>query len=95
MRAKIKGTEKRPRLSIFKSNRYICTQLIDDITGTVLVFDLFLGKNAKAAFEAGAMLAKKASEKKIKKIVFDRSGYKFHGTILELAKGAKKGGLEF
>lgn len=95
IRAKIKGTKTRPRLSIFKSNKNICAQLIDDTTGAVLVFVLYPGKNIKAAYSAGELLAKKSLEKKIKQTVFDRGGYKFHGTILALADGAKKGGLEF
>ncbi|MDP2946247.1 MAG: 50S ribosomal protein L18 [bacterium] len=93
VRAKIKGTEKRPRLSVFKSNKYIYTQLVDDENGKILV--AASDRNLKSAYEVGELLAKKAADKGIKKVVFDRSGYKFHGTILELAKGAREGGLKF
>jgi len=93
VRAKIKGTEKRPRLSVFKSNKYIYIQLVDDENGKILV--AASDRNLKSAYEVGELLAKKAADKGIKKVVFDRSGYKFHGTILELAKGAREGGLKF
>jgi len=93
IRAKIKGTAKRPRLSVFKSNKYIYTQLVDDENGKILV--AASDKNLKSAYEVGKLLAKKAADKGIKMVVFDRSGYKFHGAILELAKGAREGGLKF
>ncbi len=93
VRAKIKGTEKRPRLSVFKSNKYIYTQLVDDENGKILV--AASDRGLKSAYEVGKLLAKKAVDKGIKMVVFDRSGYKFHGTILELAKGAREGGLKF
>lgn len=93
IRAKIKGTAERPRLSVFKSNKYIYTQLVDDENGKTLV--AASDKNLKSAYEIGKLLAKKAAEKGIKKAVFDRSGYKFHGAIAELAKGAREGGLKF
>ncbi|MEK7578309.1 MAG: 50S ribosomal protein L18 [Patescibacteria group bacterium] len=92
-RAKIKGTEKRPRLSVFKSNKYIYTQLIDDENGKILA--AASDKGVKSAYEVGQLLAKKAADKGIRDVVFDRSGYKFHGTVLELAKGAREGGLKF
>ncbi|MDO8742990.1 MAG: 50S ribosomal protein L18 [Candidatus Azambacteria bacterium] len=94
VRAKIKGTEKRPRLSVFKSNKYVYAQLIDDENGKVLA-SASDEKNLKSVYEIGKLLAKKASDKKIKTVVFDRGGYKFHGKILELAKGAREGGLKF
>ena len=93
VRAKIKGTEKRPRLSVFKSNKYIYTQLVDDENGKILA--AASDRDLKSAYEVGKLLAKKAADKGIKMVVFDRSGYKFHGTILELAKGAREGGLKF
>jgi len=93
VRAKIKGTEKRPRLSVFKSNKYIYIQLVDDENGKILA--AASDRGLKSAYEVGKLLAKKAADKGIKKVVFDRSGYKFHGTILELAKGAREGGLKF
>ncbi|MCX6812876.1 MAG: 50S ribosomal protein L18 [Candidatus Azambacteria bacterium] len=93
IRAKIKGTAERPRLSVFKSNKYIYTQLIDDENGKILV--AASDRDLKSAYEVGKLLAKKAADKGIEMVVFDRSGYKFHGTILELAKGAREGGLKF
>jgi large subunit ribosomal protein L18 len=93
IRAKIKGTAERPRLSVFKSNKYIYTQLVDDENGKILA--AASDKNLKSAYEVGKLLAKKAADKRIKMVVFDRSGYKFHGAILELAKGAREGGLKF
>ena len=93
VRAKIKGTLERPRLSVFKSNKYIYTQLIDDENGKILV--AASDRDLKSAYEVGKLLAKKAADKGIKMVVFDRSGYKFHGLILELAKGAREGGLKF
>jgi len=93
IRAKIKGTAERPRLSVFKSNKYIYTQLVDDENCKILV--AASDRDLKSAYEVGKLLAKKAADKGIKKVVFDRSGYKFHGLILELAKGAREGGLKF
>ena len=95
IRAKIFGTLERPRFSVFISNKYIYAQLIDDENGKTLVASSILDKGVKSAHSLGTALAKKAVEKKIKKIVFDRGGYKFHGKILELAKGAREGGLIF
>lgn len=93
VRARIKGTANRPRLSVFKSNKYIYAQLVDDLSGKILV--AASDRGLKSAYEVGKLLAKKAADKGIKKVVFDRSGYKFHGAILELAKGAREGGLKF
>ncbi|MCX6813866.1 MAG: 50S ribosomal protein L18 [Candidatus Azambacteria bacterium] len=93
VRAKVIGTKERPRLSVFKSNKYIYTQLVDDENGKILV--AASDRDLKSAYEVGRLLAKKAADKGIKKVVFDRSGYKFHGAILELAKGAREGGLKF
>jgi len=93
IRAKIFGTLNRPRLSVFKSNKYIYTQLVDDENNKILV--AASDRDLKSAYEVGKLLAKKAADKGIKTVVFDRSGYEFHGTILELAKGAREGGLKF
>ena len=93
IRAKIFGTLNRPRLSVFKSNKYIYTQLVDDENNKILV--AASDRDLKSAYEVGKLLAKKAADKGIKTVVFDRSGYKFHGTIIELAKGAREGGLKF
>lgn len=93
VRAKIKGTIERPRLSVFKSNKYIYAQLIDDADGKVLA--TVYNKKGESADEIGKSLAKKAMDKGIKLAVFDRGGYKFHGKVMELAKGAREGGLKF
>jgi len=108
-RAKIKGTSERPRLCVFRSSRHIYAQLIDDQKGDtiVAVSDSDLEKKAKsrkggkaegkiqAAREVGKKIAEKASKKKIKKAVFDRGPYAYHGRIKALAEGAREGGLEF
>lgn len=100
---KIKGTLTRPRLSVFRSNKAIYAQIIDDEGGKTLVAatSLKLGKEAQKltrkerAFKTGQLLAKKALKAKIKKVVFDRRAYKYHGRVKALADGARKGGLEF
>ena len=102
IRSKIKGTDKRPRLSVFRSNKYTYAQLIDDIKGETLagvsIVDVKkLHKSAKksvAAFELGKKIAEKAKEKKIKKVVFDRGGYSYQGRIKQVAEGVREGGLE-
>ena len=100
IRAKIIGSKKCPRLSVFRSNQHIYAQLIDDEEGKTLanISDLKLKKNIKkikAADEIGKLIAEKALEKKIKKVVFDRGGYKYHGRIKAVAEAARKGGLKF
>jgi len=100
-RAKIFGTEKRPRLCVSRSSNHIYAQLINDDKGKTLAFasDKELKKKTlsgqEAAGEVGKLIAKKASEKKIESIVFDRGGYKYHGRVKALAEGARKGGLKF
>lgn len=101
VRAKVRGTRERPRLSVFRSNQHIYLQLVDDEQGKTLISssDLEvknkrLSKLAKAE-EAGKIIAEKALKKKIKKIVFDRGGYKYHGRVKAVAEGARKGGLVF
>lgn len=101
VRSKIRGTEKRPRLSVFRSNRFIYAQLINDTAGKTIVGvsekhlkEKLAGKSAKAK-AVGILLAKKALDKKIKKAVFDRGSYSYHGRINEIAQGAREGGLEF
>ena len=92
MRAKIKGTAKVPRLCVFRSSKYIYAQVIDDEKGkTLAAAD---GKLVSAA-EIGKLIAKKAIEKKINKVVFDRGGYKYHGRVKALAQGARDAGLKF
>lgn len=101
VRSKISGTAQKPRLSVFRSNQHIYAQLIDDEGQKTLVAVSDLGIKSKKssgkvmAKEIGKKLAQNAKEKGLKKIVFDRGGYKFHGRIMELARGAREGGLEF
>ena len=114
VRAKIKGTNKRPRLCVFRSANHIYAQLIDDQKNKVLgiASDLELkelkskkddskktkeaiGKKVSLATEVGNLIAQKAKDKKIVKVVFDRGGYKYHGRVKALAEGARQGGLEF
>lgn len=100
VRSKIYGTAEVPRLSVFRSNTGLFLQLIDDSVGKTLVSvnDVEV-KNGKTkierAKEAGKMIAKKAQEKKIVKIVFDRGGYQYHGRTQAVADGARENGLEF
>ena len=101
VRAKVQGTTKRPRLCVFRSSQHIYAQIIDDDKNKTLVSvkDLELkgekkGKTAVAS-QVGELIAKKAQEKKITKVVFDRGGYKYHGRVKALAEGARKGGLKF
>ncbi len=100
-RAKIRGTEERPRLSVFKSNRFVYAQLINDDARKTIVGvsekhlkETVAGKSARAK-AVGNLLAKKAIDKKIKKVVFDRGSYSYHGRISSIAEGAREGGLEF
>lgn len=101
VRAKIKGTQERPRLSVFKSNRFIYAQLIDDKIGKVILgvsekhIEKVSAKKTEKAKALGILLAEKAMEKKIKKVVFDRGSYIYHGRVKALAEGAREGGLEF
>lgn len=101
VRGKISGTDVRPRLSIYKSNKNISVQLIDDINGitlasaTSLKMDLKNKANIEAAKLVGKEIAKQAKEKKIKEIVFDRSGYIYHGKIKALAETVRESGLKF
>lgn len=99
IRQKVYGTETKPRLSVFRSNKYIYAQIINDHEHITLfsVSDKeskAVGKLAKAK-EIGQSLAEKAGKKSIKNVVFDRSGYKYHGRIKSLAEGAREGGLVF
>ena len=102
VRTKISGTTECPRLCVFKSNNHIYAQIIDDTNGTTLASASTLDKgikikhsNKEAAKEVGTLIAKKAIEKQVKQVVFDRSGYIYHGVVKELAEAARAGGLEF
>lgn len=102
VRRKISGTAECPRLCVFRSNTNVYAQIIDDVAGKTLVSASTLDKDVKtkhankeAAKEVGTLIAKKATEKNIKTVVFDRGGYIYHGVIKELAEAAREGGLEF
>ena len=98
IRAKVMGTLARPRLSVFKSNRDIYAQLIDDEKGMTLVSSSSRGLKgvlSKRASEAGKLLAKAAISKKIEQVVFDRGGYRYTGVVEALAQGAREEGLSF
>lgn len=102
VRAKIFGTAKLPRLCAFRSNKHIYAQLIDDENSKTILSanDIELKNKAKEkmsvlASKVGELIAEKAEKEKIKKVLFDRGGYKYHGTIKALAEGARKKGLEF
>ena len=102
VRAQISGTALRPRLNVFRSTNNIYAQLIDDVAGVTLASASTLDKelngyggNKEAAKIVGKMIAEKAVAKGIKKVVFDRGGYIYHGRVKELADGAREGGLEF
>ena len=99
---KISGTAERPRLCIYRSNTNLYVQIIDDVAANTLVSASTLDKevkvkhaNKEAAKELGLLIAKKALDKKIKTVVFDRGGYVYHGVVKELAEAAREGGLEF
>lgn len=92
VRARVTGTKERPRLSVFRSNKFIYAQIIDDSKGATLA--AAKGKRTDAQ-KVGEEVAQKARTKKIKKVVFDKSGYKYHGRIKTLAEAVRKGGLEF
>lgn len=102
IRQKIKGIIDRPRLSVFRSNKYLYLQLINDEKGKILVAvcdNNLRGekgvKKIESAFKVGEAMAKKALEKKITRVIFDRGGYKYHGRVKAAAEGARKGGLQF
>jgi large subunit ribosomal protein L18 len=101
IRKNISGTEARPRLSVFKSNKAIYAQVIDDSKGTTLAsfssFQAGIKGNAtiESSKEVGKKVAEAAKASGISQVIFDRSGYKYHGQIKALAEGAREGGLEF
>lgn len=102
VRRKISGTAERPRLCVYRSNTNLYVQIIDDVAGKTLVSASTLDKevktkyaNKEAAKEVGALIAKRALEKNIKDVVFDRGGYIYHGVVKELAEAARNGGLNF
>ncbi|MDK2955096.1 MAG: large subunit ribosomal protein [Desulfovibrionales bacterium] len=105
IRKKISGSPERPRLVVFRSNRHIYAQIVDDVSGRVLLGSSTLGLakagdpetacNKTTAAKVGQDVAKKALERKIENVVFDRNGYLYHGRIKALADGAREAGLKF
>ena len=102
VRGKISGTPERPRLDVYRSNANIYAQIIDDVNGVTLVSASSLekgfegnGGNKEGAKKVGELTAKKAAEKGITNVVFDRGGYVYHGRVASLADGAREGGLVF
>ena len=101
VRAKISGTSSCPRLVVFRSNKHIEAQIIDDVKGVTLAsassvqLKLSNGGNVEGAKVVGAKIAEVAKAKKISKVVFDRGGYLYHGRVAALADAAREGGLKF
>lgn len=101
IRKKISGTPSRPRLSVFKSNSSIYAQIIDDLSGATLVqansreLGSVKNTNIEIAKSVGQKLAERAKDKGLESVVFDRSGYVYHGKVKALADGAREGGLKF
>jgi large subunit ribosomal protein L18 len=101
VRAKVRGTAERPRLSVFRSNRGIQAQLIDDVQGHTVAAvnwveaDLKPLARMEQAKKAGELLAERAKAAGVENCVFDRGGYRYHGKVKALAEGAREGGLKF
>ena len=102
VRRKISGTSECPRLCVYRSNKNLFVQIVDDVKQVTLVSASTLDKEVKtkhankaAAKEVGALVAKRALEKDIKTVVYDRGGYVYHGVVKELAEAAREAGLEF
>lgn len=103
MRNKVHGTPERPRLNVFRSSKHIYGQVIDDVTGSTLASASTLDTeikvevtgNKESAREVGKLVAKRALEKGVEEVIFDRGGYIYHGRVKELAEGAREGGLKF
>lgn len=103
VRGKLSGTAERPRLNVFRSNQQIYAQLIDDVNGVTLASASSLdkelalqnGSNVEAATKVGELVAKRAVDKGIESVVFDRGGYLYHGRVKALAEAAREAGLKF
>ena len=99
IRKSVNGTAERPRMSVFRSNKQIYVQIINDLTGCTLASASSLGMEVmpkkEQAAKVGELVAKRALEAGIEKVVFDRNGYLYHGRVKELADAARKGGLKF
>ena len=103
LRKKVSGSSARPRLAVFRSNKHIVAQVIDDVTGRTLASASSLeaalredgGGNITAAGKVGELLASRATEAGITRVVFDRGGFRYHGRVASLAEAARSSGLEF
>lgn len=100
IRRKVAGTATKPRLSVYRSNKEIYCQLIDDVNGNTLAAATSLnaklsGTKSEQASEVGKLIAEKAKALNIEAVVFDRGGYLYHGRVKALAEGAREGGLKF
>lgn len=103
VRNKLSGTAERPRLNVYRSNQHIYAQVIDDSQQVTLAsastqdadFKAEIGSNVDAAAEVGALIAKRAKDKKVENVVFDRGGYLYHGRVKALAEAARENGLQF
>jgi large subunit ribosomal protein L18 len=98
VRAKVKGTPERPRLVVFRSDKHIYAQLVNDTTQRTIVTvsdQGFSGKKSEKSVAVGKRIAEKAKAAGISKVVFDRAGYQYHGRVKAVADGAREGGLEF
>jgi large subunit ribosomal protein L18 len=99
IRKTVKGTDERPRLCVFRSGKHMYAQIINDVAGTTLLTVSSLGKDEKTGIDmakfVGVEVAKAATAKNIKDVVFDRNGYLYHGRVKSLAEGAREGGLNF
>jgi large subunit ribosomal protein L18 len=102
VRGKISGTAQRPRLNVYRSLNNIYAQLIDDVAGVTIATASSVekdfgaaGGNKDAARKVGQLIAKRAADKGVTEVVFDRGGYIYHGRVRELAEGAREGGLKF
>ncbi len=100
VRRKVEGTSERPRLAIFRSNKHIYAQLIDDLAARTLisastVADGADGDKKQAAAEVGRLVAERAKNAGIEEVVFDRGGFRYHGRVAAIAESARQGGLKF
>ena len=101
VRAKVRGTAERPRISVFRSNRGVSAQLVDDVAGRTIVAVNWIEPDLKGlprmdqAKRVGELLAQRAKDAGVESVVFDRGGYRYHGRVKALADGAREGGLAF
>jgi large subunit ribosomal protein L18 len=99
VRSRVAGDAKRPRLVVFRSDKHIYAQIIDDATGKTLAsasdMNVKIGKKSDKASEVGKLIAKAAADAKVKQVSFDRGGFKYHGRVKALAEAAREAGLEF